>query len=88
MSDKRFHIRTYTERDDDGQWYCACDVGEIIAAIRGLEIEEVEGIRAGPFPSRQVARQELRGKFRRLVIEATQAFVKKSGGKFERFEVN
>ncbi|KKM74371.1 hypothetical protein LCGC14_1401100, partial [marine sediment metagenome] len=65
-----------------------CDVGERDCRGDPRLGDRVEGIRAGPFPSRQVARQELRGKFRRLVIEAAQAFVKKSGGKFERFEVN
>ncbi len=88
MSDgKRFHIHTHLERDAADKWYCVCDVGEILATFGNAHLEETQGLRVGPYPSRQVARKELRGKFRDLVLEAVNKFIRKSGGQIERFNV-
>ena len=85
---KRLHVTTNIEREAEGEWYCACDIGEVFAEISGGLLEQVEGLRVGPFPSRQVARRELRGSFRDCVMSALKAFMEKNGGSFESFEID
>jgi len=88
MSDgKRFHIKTHLEREAEDKWYCVCDVGEILATFGNANLEETKGLRVGPFPSRQVARKELRGGFRDAVLEAVRKFIQRSGGKIESFDI-
>jgi hypothetical protein len=81
---RKYHIQTYArqaEPDEEPGWYCVCDIGDILAEAGGTTLEDVRPIVVGPWPSRQVARKELRGEFRRLVIKAVQSFTKKAGGK-------
>lgn len=80
----RLHITTYNEQDSEG-WWCVCDIARTLAQIPGADLEESNPLRVGPFRSRQVARRELRGDFRKLVVKAVQAYVAAHGGNFERF---
>ena len=85
---KTYTIKTYTEREVEGEWYCTCDIGEVLADLGGgASLVQTDGIRVGPFKTRQIARQELRGDFRVLVLKATREFVRKAGGKFQKFNV-
>lgn len=70
--------RTYVEHDDTG-WWCAFQMfsGETAEAL----VPFGDPIRVGPWPSRQVARRELRGDFRRIITEATRAYAAKIGGR-------
>lgn len=85
---QKFRVQTYAEADDDGDWYCHVDLGSIAAQLGPISLEQVEGIRVGPWPSRQVARRELRGPFRELVMSALKEFLRKSGGSIQSFEIN
>lgn len=82
----KVHIQTYLERDERG-WWCVADVGKVIAETAAHRVEEVSPIRVGPWPSRQIARKELRGDFRKHVLAAVRRFVQKTGGSFEQFVV-
>ncbi len=78
---------TWIEKDADGGWYCV--VGFWIREGRDEKLLEQigdgsrdcdESIRVGPFSSRQVARRELRGDFRKLVLGAIQELNQRRGG--------
>jgi hypothetical protein len=83
----RIHVQTYAERDERG-WWCVCDIGQVLADLGWGTVEEVHPLRVGPWPSRQVARQELRGEFRRLVLGAFADYSSRHGGTVERFSIN
>lgn len=84
----RFRVVTEIAQDDRGWWV------EIlfwwneraVSLTRPMRPED-DGFRVGPWPSRQVARREMRGGVRKLTVDAVQDFAKRYGGKFERFEV-
>ncbi len=84
----RLHVTTNLEREAEGKWYCVCDIGEVFAQIDGGLLEKVEGLRVGPFPSRQVARKKLRGAFRDCVMSAVKEYMRKNDGSIESFEIN
>ena len=68
----RMVLQTQTVKED-GQWYCVA----IFADAEGPKTQVGQTLRVGPWPSRQVARSELRGKFRECVLEALRDFVAK-----------
>ena len=71
--------RTYLEHDETG-WWCTCSYwyerfGPVGPVGEDPIREPDDGMRVGRFPSRQVARKELRGDFRKCITEATQRFL-------------
>ena len=75
--------RTWLE-NDESEWYCV--VGFWIGADPNSvgtepETEPDESIRVGPFPSRQVARAELRGRFRASLMGTLRDFTRRHEGR-------
>lgn len=74
--------KTWIEQDEAGWW---CVVGFWHAAdpreVGNERTDSDDGMRVGPFPSRQVARRELRGKFREIVTLALRDFIAANDGK-------
>jgi hypothetical protein len=83
----KLHLRTYINKDEAG-WWVNVDIGEVLSEEGAAVTEAVEGFRVGPWPSRQVAREQMRGGVRDAVVGAVQRHLKAMGGTFERFEVN
>ena len=76
------HLRTWIEKDAAG-WYCVCgfwtEVKPEDVGTAGSEPED--SIRVGPFESCQVARKELRGDFRKVVMRGIQNLNQRHGGR-------
>lgn len=73
-----YRARTKIEHDEKG-WFCVFQLFHGPTAVELVEFEKA--IRVGPFPSRQVARAELRGKFRKIVVEAFREFSEQHGAR-------
>ena len=70
---KRAVLQTMTDHDADG-WWCVC----VIADPDGPKVQQSDLLRVGPFPSRQVAKRELTGKFRECIQDALREFIRES----------
>ncbi len=82
----KLRARTYTESDADG-WWCCLELSNWLSSEPEDTAAVAPPIRIGPFPSRQAARRELRGDFRRACVDVMQEYARDHGGTFERFIV-
>ena len=88
---RKYHVKTFIRPADDDEepgWYCVCDIGEVLAEVGGATLEEVRPLVVGPWPSRQVAKKELRGPFHKIITEAVQSFTKRAEGKIVSLRFN
>ncbi|MEE8217968.1 MAG: hypothetical protein V3S03_03290 [Vicinamibacteria bacterium] len=83
-------IWTSCRKDPDG-WHVHVDVEKIfeppVEIAGATEVVQCEGFRIGPWPSRQVARRELRGGVRRIVFEVVRK-IQEAGGTVERCDID
>ena len=82
MSESCIRTKTWIEKDEDG-WYCVVGfwTNSNPADVGNDDRDSDDGIRVGPFPSRQAARRELRGDFRKIVLAAVDAFTRRNNGR-------
>lgn len=78
-------VKTYVERDADG-WYCVAGFwfgfrGPVGEAGGREPRDPDDALRVGPWPSRQVAKRELRGAFRKAVFGAMNDLRQKHGAR-------
>ena len=82
----KLRARTHTEQHADG-WWCVLTLATWKASEPEDAAIEAPPFRVGPFPSRQVARRELEGDFRKACVDVIQRLAREHGGTFEWFIV-